>query len=196
MVVSLAYPSILYTVVLSVSYWAWIAIEIWLIARERSDANAVSQDRGSRNLLIVSWVIGIVLGIFAVPYLLPQFTIHTKLISIGVAIIWAGILLRLWAIQLLGSFFNTRVVVHQEQRLSTSGPYRYLRNPSYTGTLMTFLGFGIAVGNWISIITLLLFGTIPYLRRIAVEDQALTARFGHAYEEYRQRTWSLIPFNW
>src|SRR5271166_3200189 len=122
MVVSLAYPSILYTVALSVSYWAWIAIEIWLIARERSDANAVSQDRGSRNLLIVSWVIGIVVGIFVVPYVLPQFTIYTKLVAIGVAIIWAGILLRLWAIQTLGSFFNTRVVMHQEQRLITSGP--------------------------------------------------------------------------
>jgi len=190
------YPSILYTVVLSVSYWSWIAIEIWLIARERSDANAVSQDRGSRNLLIVSWVIGIVLGIFTVPYVLPQFTVHTKLVSIGVAIVWAGILLRLWAIQTLGSFFNTRVVMHQEQRLITSGPYHYLRNPSYTGTLMTFLGFGIAIGNWISLITLLLFGVIPYIRRIVVEDQALTARFGHAYEEYRQRTWSLIPFIW
>jgi len=54
MVASLAYPSILYTVVLSVSYWVWIAFEIWLIARERGDANAVSQDRGSRNLLIGS----------------------------------------------------------------------------------------------------------------------------------------------
>jgi hypothetical protein len=54
MVISLAYPSIPYTVVLSVSYWLWIAIEIWLITRERGDAKAIYQDRGSRNQLIVS----------------------------------------------------------------------------------------------------------------------------------------------
>ena len=117
-----------YTVVLSVTYWSWIAIEIWLIARERGDANAISQDRGSRNLLIVSWIIAIVLGIFTVPYVLPQFTIHSKAVAIGIVVVWAGVTLRLWAIQTLGSFFNTRVVVRQEHRLITSGPYHYVRN--------------------------------------------------------------------
>jgi protein-S-isoprenylcysteine O-methyltransferase len=196
MVTSLAYPSIPYTVVLSVSYWLWIAIEIWLVARERGDANAIYQDRGSRNLLIVSWIIGIVLGIFIVPYVLPQFTVHSKAASIGVVLVWAGIALRLWAIQTLGSFFNTRVVVRQEHRLITSGPYHYLRNPSYTGLVMAFLGFGVAIGNWMSLIVLLIFGCIPYTRRIAVEDRALAALFGPAYEEYRRKTWSLIPFIW
>jgi protein-S-isoprenylcysteine O-methyltransferase len=195
-VTSLAYPSIVYTVLLSVSYWSWIAIEIWLIARERGDPNAVSQDRGSRNLLLVSWIIGIVLGIFTVPHVLPQFTIHNKAVAIGVALVWAGITLRLWAIRTLGDFFNTRVVVRLEQQLITTGPYQYLRNPSYTGTLITFLGFGVAIGNSISLITLLVFGCIPYIRRIAVEERALAARFGQTYLEYQRKTWSLIPFIW
>jgi protein-S-isoprenylcysteine O-methyltransferase len=195
-VTSLAYPSILYTVLLSVSYWSWIAIEVWLIARERGDPNAVSQDRGSRNLLLVSWIIGIVLGIFTMPHLLPQFTIHNKAVAIGVALVWAGITLRLWAIRTLGDVFNTRVVVRSEQRLITAGPYQYLRNPSYTGTFITFLGFGVAIGNSLSLITLLVFGCIPYIRRIAVEERALAARFGQAYLEYQRKTRSLIPFIW
>ena len=196
MVTSLAYPSISYTVVLSASYWLWIAMEIWLIARERRDANAISQDRGSRNLLIVSLSIAIALGIFAAPILLPQFTVHTKAVAIGVALIWAGIAVRVWAIRTLGNFFNTRVVVRQDQRLITSGPYRYLRNPAYTGVVMTFLGFGVAIGNWLSLITLLVFGCAPFVQRIAVEDRALAARFGQEYEDYRRKTWSLVPFIW
>lgn len=196
MVTSLAYPSISYTVVLSASYWLWIAMEIWLIARERRDANAISQDRGSRNLLIVSLSIAIALGIFAAPILLPQFTVHTKAVAIGVALIWAGIAVRVWAIRTLGNFFNTRVVVRQDQRLITSGPYRYLRNPAYTGVVMTFLGFGVAIGNWLSLITLLVFGCAPFVQRIAVEDRALAARFGPEYEDYRRKTWSLVPFIW
>jgi len=196
MVTSVAYSSILYTVILSVSYWSWIAIEIWLIARERGDANAVYQDRGTRKVLITSWFIAIVLGIFTLPHLLPQFTIHSKVVAIGIVLVWAGIAFRLWAIKTLGSFFNTRVAVREQQQLITSGPYYYLRNPSYTGTVMTFLGFGIAIGNWISLIALLMFGIIPYIRRIAVEDVALAARFGREYEEYRRKTWSMIPFLW
>jgi protein-S-isoprenylcysteine O-methyltransferase len=196
MVTSLAYPSISYTVVLSASYWLWIAMEIWLIVRERRDANAISQDRGSRNLLIVSLSIAIALGIFAVPILLPQFTVRTKAVTSGVALIWAGIAVRVWAIRTLGNFFNTRVVVRQDQRLITSGPYKYLRNPAYTGVVMTFLGFGVAIGNWLSLITLLVFGCMPFVLRIAVEDRALAARFGQEYEDYRRNTWSLIPYIW
>jgi len=171
-------------------------MELWLLARERRDADAVSQDRGSRNLLIVSLAIAIVLGIFVAPTLLPQFTVPTKAVAIGVALIWAGIAVRVWAIRTLGNFFNTRVVVRQDQRLITSGPYKYLRNPAYTGIVMTILGFGVAMGNWISLITLLAFGCVPFLLRIAVEDRALAARFGQEYEEYRRNTWSLLPFIW
>jgi protein-S-isoprenylcysteine O-methyltransferase len=196
MVTSLAYPSLSYTVVLTVSYWLWIAMEIWLIARERREANAVAQDRGSRTFLIVSLSIAIVLGIFAAPVLLPQFTVHTKAVAIGIALIWAGIAVRVWAIRTLGNFFNTRVVVRQDQRLITSGPYKYLRNPAYTGVVMTFLGFGVAIGNWLSLIVLFAFGCLPFVLRIAVEDRALEARFGQEYEAYRRNTWSLIPFIW
>lgn len=196
MITSLAYPSLSYAIVLSASYWLWIAMEIWLIARERRDANAVSQDRGSRSLLILSLSIAVVLGIFAVPVLLPQFTVATKAVAIGIALIWAGIAFRLWAIRTLGKFFNTRVVVTQDQRLIATGPYKYLRNPSYTGVVMIFLGFGVAIGNWVSLITLLAFGCLPFVLRIAVEDRALAARFGQEYEAYRRNTWSLIPFVW
>ena len=139
MVTSLAYASVPYTVVLWVSYWLWIAIEIWVVAHERSDGDSVYQDRGSRNLLIVSWIIGILLGIFTVPYLLRQFTMDSKAVAIGIVRVWAGIALRLWAIRTLGSFFNTRVVMRREHRLITSGPYHYVRNPSYTGLVVTFL---------------------------------------------------------
>jgi protein-S-isoprenylcysteine O-methyltransferase Ste14 len=61
---------------------------------------------------------------------------------------------------------------------------------------MTFLGFGVAIGNWMSLITLLAFGCIPFVLRIAVEDRALAARFGQEYEDYRRNTWSLIPLIW
>jgi protein-S-isoprenylcysteine O-methyltransferase Ste14 len=200
MVTSLVYPSALYALVLTVSYWSWIAIELWLIVREYGDPSADSRDRGSRVLLIASWFIGIALGIFTIPYALPQFTMQDNLdrsvVPFGVVLIWAGIAFRLWAIRTLGPFFSTRVVLQRQHRLITSGPYKYIRNPSYTGSMMTFLGFGIAIGNWMSLLTLLVFGCVPYLFRMAVEDEALAAQFGQAYADYRDKTWFLIPFIW
>jgi protein-S-isoprenylcysteine O-methyltransferase Ste14 len=80
--------------------------------------------------------------------------------------------------------------------LITGGPYTYLRNPSYTGALITLVGFGFGAGNWLSIIILLAAGLAVYTRRIAVEEQALREQFGKTYEDYRKRTWALIPFIW
>jgi protein-S-isoprenylcysteine O-methyltransferase len=78
----------------------------------------------------------------------------------------------------------------------TSGPYKYLRNPAYTGALITLVGFGFGAGNWISVIFLLIIGLAAYAWRIAVEDKALRERFGEEYEDYKKRTWALIPFIW
>ena len=191
--------SLLYSVIITVSYWCWIAFEVWLVARERGKAKNNSQDQGSRNSIIVWWSIGIVVGIFAVPNLLAQFIIRSNakmLFLLGIVLIWAGILFRFWAVQKLGMFFRSKVEIQEEHRLVTSGPYRYLRNPSYTGTLITLLGFGIAVGNWLSLFVLLAAGFISFVRRIAIEDRALAERFGEAYEEYKKRTWALVPLIW
>lgn len=167
--------------------------------RDRGSLKIDSQDRGTRKINIISLIIGIVLGIFVVPYLLPQFAIRTNVtvfFIIGVALIWAGILLRLWAVRTLGKFFHTKVVIQENHALITSGPYRHLRNPSYTGMLITLLGFGIGIGNWLSIIVLLAAGFTALVRRIAIEDRVLSGQFGKEYEKYRKRTWALIPFIW
>ncbi len=191
--------SLLCTLIITASYWCWIAFEVWLVARERGNAKSNSQDQGSRNSIIVWWAIGIVVGIFAVPNLLTQFVIRSNavvLFVLGIVLIWAGILFRFWAVQKLGKFFRSKVEIQEENRLVTCGPYRYLRNPSYTGILITLLGFGIAVGNWLSLFVLLAAGFISFVRRIAIEDRALAERFGEAYEKYKRRTWALVPLIW
>ena len=191
--------SVVFTAIISASYWCWIAFEVWLVARERGTARNDSQDKGTRNSIIVWWSIGIVIGIFAVPNLLAQLVIRSNafvLFVLGITLIWAGILLRFWAVQKLGKFFRSKVVIQEEHTLIKNGPYRYLRNPSYTGILITLLGFGIAIGNWLSLVVLLAAGFVSFVRRIAIEDRALAERFGETYEEYRKRTWALVPLIW
>jgi protein-S-isoprenylcysteine O-methyltransferase Ste14 len=191
--------SLIFVVVITASYWCWIAFEVWLVARERGTASNDSQDKGSRNSIIVWWSIGILVGIFAVPNFLSRLAIRGNalvLFVLGITLIWAGILLRFWAVQKLGKFFRSKVEIQEAHVLIKNGPYRYLRNPSYTAILIALLGFGIAIGNWLSLVVLLAAGCISFVRRIAIEDRALAERFGEAYEEYRKTTWALVPLIW
>ena len=122
--------SLICTVIITASYWCWIAFEVWLVARERGTARNESQNKGSRNSIIVWWCIGILLGIFAVPNLLAQLVIPGSalmLFILGIALVWAGILLRFRAVQTLGKFFRSKVVIQEEHVLIKTGPYRYLR---------------------------------------------------------------------
>ena len=109
---------------------------------------------------------------------------------------WVGLLLYTWAVLTLGAFFRVSVQLLDGQRLVTSGPYRLLRHPAYTGGILIFTGIGLATGNWISVAAATLSVTIAYAWRIHVEEIALRERFGAEFEAQRRRTWAVIPLIW
>ncbi|MGH2480827.1 MAG: methyltransferase family protein, partial [Ktedonobacteraceae bacterium] len=76
----------------------------------------------------------------------------------------------------------------------STGPYRFLRHPSYTGVLLLVGGIGITLGNWLSLLIILAGVLIGLLYRISVEEKALRTFLGQPYEEYMRRTKRLIPF--
>ncbi len=106
----------------------------------------------------------------------------------------AGIAFRWWAITTLGKFFTFDVAVQSGQKVVNSGPYRYIRHPSYTGALMTQLGIGLALGNWAGLLAFMLCMTIAYWYRIRVEERELLAALGEPYQRYMQSTHRIIPF--
>ena len=60
--------------------------------------------------------------------------------------------------------------------------------------LLSFLGFGLSLNNWASLILIATVITAAFLRRIQVEEAALTQQFGTEYEAYAKRTHRLVPF--
>jgi len=56
--------------------------------------------------------------------------------SVGIALMWFGIALRQWSVLALGRYFTVAVRVVEDQRVVDSGPYRWVRHPSYTGLLV------------------------------------------------------------
>ena len=180
------------------SYSAWCALEIWVFSRDRRAVAGEKRDRGSLYALIAALIIGIWMA-FSAPHLAPFARIPLSrllMIRCGVVLMWLGIALRLWAILTLGRFFRTSVFVLDEHRLITTGPYRLLRHPAYSGTLLTLAGIGMAMDNWISLLGILLGGLIGYGWRIRVEERALRQRFGASFDQNCERTWAILPFVW
>jgi protein-S-isoprenylcysteine O-methyltransferase Ste14 len=190
------YPSSIYTIAFTISIWCWLLFEIWVFSRDRGKKEKGSL--GGGRWLVVALVIGITLAL-NMPAIAPMFNVQTHFpiyFVLGIVLIWAGLLFRFWSIQTLGNLFSTRLVIQDRHELITRGSYKYLRNPSYTAALVTFTGIGIAIGNWLSIAALLLTVVPAYALRIRVEDKMLLQAFGPTYEEYKKRTWALVPFVW
>jgi protein-S-isoprenylcysteine O-methyltransferase Ste14 len=98
-----------------------------------------------------------------------------------------------YAIVHLGRFFTVNVAISSIHRLIDTGPYRFVRHPSYTGALMAFLGLALCLANRASLVILLVPVFLVFLRRMHVEERALLQAFGDQYRDYMRRTKRLIP---
>jgi protein-S-isoprenylcysteine O-methyltransferase Ste14 len=111
----------------------------------------------------------------------------------GLVLLILGLAIRWTAILTLGTTFSTNVAIHAAQTLRTTGPYRWVRHPSYTGMLVIFTAIGLYERDWISLAVVLILPTAALLYRIYVEEMALTEAFGKQYLEYCNTTKRLIP---
>jgi protein-S-isoprenylcysteine O-methyltransferase Ste14 len=119
----------------------------------------------------------------------------TPCLAAGVATTGAGIALRQWAIATLGRYFVGHVLVQPGQTVISTGPYRWLRHPSYAGQWLEMIGIGLATGNVASIATCVLVPLTGITARINGEENELTASLP-GYREYIQDRPRLIPRIW
>lgn len=175
----------------------WVASEFW-IGRKRAPDGGKAHDRGSLRLLhiviwgsvlLAVWLSRAGLGRFDARFLAPLFWL-------GLAMMVAGMLFRWWAVRVLSRYFTVDVAIRDDHQLIRNGPYRLLRHPSYTGSLATFYGFALALGSAWSLLLIVLAVTAAFLRRIRVEERALTSAFPLDYPAYARETKRLIPLVW
>ncbi|MEO5722022.1 MAG: isoprenylcysteine carboxylmethyltransferase family protein [Chthoniobacterales bacterium] len=175
--------------------FAYLTSEVLLVVTRRAHRGTSGGDAYSLGLL---WsVIG--LSIFAAIKIafawpagrLPNAEIWTLA---GILIFIAALILRWTSIIQLGRFFTVDVAIAADHQLVEDGPYRYVRHPSYTGALFAFLGFGLTLGNWASVVVMMVPIFLVFTYRIKVEERALVAALGESYVAYRQRTKRLLPF--
>ena len=108
----------------------------------------------------------------------------------------AGVFVRQWAILTLGKFFTVDVRVHSDQQVIDRGPYRFVRHPAYSGLIIFFIGVGLALSNWASLIVLAVVPTVGLLVRIRSEERALVTGLGEDYRRYATGRRRLFPGVW
>lgn len=113
---------------------------------------------------------------------------------VGLAVLVAGSLFRRHCWRILGASFTAAVIVKPDQAVVERGAYRYIRHPSYTAAALIFLGIGLALANWLSIVVLFLGVAIGYGYRVRVEERALVTVIGDPYRDYMRRTKRFIPY--
>ena len=160
----------------------------WLVAASRSKESA---EGGWRTRLTgVSAV-----GVFLIAGVLrdPRLAVHSVILAaIGALLFACGIALAVWARLHLGRNWGMPATQRAEPELVTSGPYRFVRHPIYTGLLTAMLGTAL-VNNVLGLIVVAVL--VPYFYYCGiVEERNLAAAFPEAYPEYKSRTKMLIPF--
>jgi protein-S-isoprenylcysteine O-methyltransferase Ste14 len=184
-----------YDAIFIVSYAAWILFEV-VMGKSRKAKGSAGRDRGSFFFLVGMIWLGIFLD-FTFCFAVQRAAIpwmRTEIFFLGIALMWIGIAFRYYCMRVLGRYFTFDVAVHGGQTVVEAGPYRYIRHPSYTGAIITLVGFGLTLGNWAGLFGLLACGAIGYAYRIRVEESALLVALGEPYREYMRRTRRLVPF--
>jgi protein-S-isoprenylcysteine O-methyltransferase Ste14 len=149
------------------------------------------RDRGSFIIIYLCSLVGLGAGL------------AFRSLNIGVAPSWVqvlalvflviGAVIREWSIILLGRFFSRTVKIEQGHRLITSGPFRWIRHPAYTGMLIMDTSIVLGLGTWAGALVMFILMLLAALYRIRVEEKVLLEALGDEYRAYMQHTGRLLP---
>jgi protein-S-isoprenylcysteine O-methyltransferase Ste14 len=119
-----------------------------------------------------------------------QYPFMLLLQTLGLAFTSAGFFIFNWSVIIRGRY-AVSWNMPEDHKLITTGPYRYVRHPSYLGFFLMFIGLPLLLSNPFSLIPLV---AIPgYYRATVHEERLLIERFGNEYLEYQKRTGRFFP---
>jgi protein-S-isoprenylcysteine O-methyltransferase Ste14 len=171
------------------AFWLyWLATALWA---KRGHISWAHQLR--IRILMISMVAALLL-LFRVGVFPQRYIGNTSwwLVGFGSAFFALGLALAVWARVHIGRNWGNPMTQKDDPELVTSGPYRLLRHPIYSGLLMAGAGTAMAL-SWLWLIAVVFAGTY-FLYSAAVEEHYLVERFPDSYPAYRRSTKMFLPF--
>ncbi|MBP2617319.1 methyltransferase family protein [Chryseobacterium jejuense] len=152
------------------------------------------KDRSTLNILWFAIPFSIAAAVMISNLSTLPITHGRRIMYVGESLILIGIIFRFITIRFLGKYFTVDVTIKDDHKIEKEGFYKYLRHPSYAFSLLTSVGLGLYLNNWLSLIFAFVPPFLAFAYRIKIEEQALVEQFGEEYLEYRKTTKKLIPF--
>jgi protein-S-isoprenylcysteine O-methyltransferase Ste14 len=112
--------------------------------------------------------------------------------GIGLAMFVSGLAVAVWARRYLGRNWGSPMSEKVDPELVTTGPYRTIRHPIYSGIILALAGTAVAL-NWHWLIAAALAGTY-FVYSAFMEERFLVRRLPDSYPAYKDATRMLIPF--
>jgi protein-S-isoprenylcysteine O-methyltransferase Ste14 len=180
----------------AVNLWAFLPemriVRSGLVGGKRAD----SKDSGSIQVLLAGMGVATLIAYpiaFVKAWSFPS-SWQLPLFAVGVLLMLLGSLLRRYCWRTLGEYFTGDVSVRPDQPIISSGPYRLVRHPSYTAGMMMYIGIGLALGSWFSLVLLTIATVATYSYRVLVEERALLDALGEPYGDYTKGRKRFIPY--
>jgi protein-S-isoprenylcysteine O-methyltransferase Ste14 len=115
---------------------------------------------------------------------------------LGCLVLCFGITIRLMAVATLRQQFTLKVSITKIHKIIHTGIYGVIRHPAYLGHIISLIGIGFILGNWVGLIAIIFLPLAGVLYRINVEERALLQNFGPEYQTYIDKTKKLFPGIW
>jgi len=175
----------------------WICFVVYWIVSARGVKRSVGRESSaSSTLLRVAVTVGVVAlarhGPAGLPALHEPPAVARGLDVAGVALCACGIGVAIWARTSLGRNWGTPASIKEAPELVTSGPYRLIRHPIYSGLLLAMAGTVLVDGRaWVVLLALL---AVYFGLSARLEERTMAREFPDAYAGYRARTKMLVPY--
>ena len=176
-------------IVISLPYWR----------KARAGSTIFRRREEGLFLTVVLVLFYLAYGIGFVAYLLNPTWLAWSAVEIPVTVRWFGSIplllggaLMVWALHHIGRNITISISTKQDHALVTTGPYRWVRHPIYTGGMVEAVGVCLLMANWFVAVSAGLFwALIAY--RTPMEEKKLIERFGDEYKQYMQRVRRFLP---
>ena len=166
---------------------------------DKETGEKISRNADGTPMMVVIKIFGLIMWMSPLVYLInPQWMKWSK-IGLPDELRWAGVVIGTlctfgiyWLFSSIGSGISPTSATRKEHKLSTSGPYRWIRHPLYTIGASFYISLGLMADNWfISAMGILSF--IIMAIRTPKEEENLIIKFGDEYREYMKHTGRFFP---
>jgi protein-S-isoprenylcysteine O-methyltransferase Ste14 len=188
-----------FRIVLTVVLVVQTAISLRYVRRAGADATIVRRRAEGVPLTVAIAVSYLAYGVTFVAYLVNPGWMAWSVVAVAPWLRWAGVVplslggcWMIWALHHIGENLTVSIDTKEEHALITSGPYRWVRHPLYTGGMVESVGVCLVMANWFVAISAGLFWSLLAMRT-PMEERNLVETFGDEYRQYMERVGRFVP---